>query len=234
MKFMSPLTIEFWTYTAAILLATYPLDAEKSSAGEASVTNKTVVSFPQEKAKFVIIIKPDDITGVNLTASASRSVTKIEITRMGAIERRVNTWSDLKTTEDWCVRDYLIVQSSIGNWLNIYPHGAIGSPPYPTRSADFDRLSASNYKGISHYEGQECYLYQLKDIAHIGLGSSDKGLVTKSYWISVQSLLPVAFEDGKHTYLYQFLPAQEESLQLPLKYQREWDQYRASNQGVPP
>jgi hypothetical protein len=227
---MSPSPIKFFLGAATMALTAGLLAAQDSPP----TPGKPVVDFPRGEVKFVILVKPGEEASTAAVTNGLRTLSQVEITGTGETEKRVNTWSNGKTTEDWCIRDYIIAENPYGKWLNIYPPGTPGYPPYPAREADFGKISADNYKGIDQHEGQKCYLYEIEKNPENIPGAPNEGNTRKSYWISVNSLLPVAFEYKGSLYTYHFLAASPEPLELPLKYQHEWDQFRACNPGIAP
>jgi hypothetical protein len=230
---MNPLTISLLACAACLFMAR-PLIAQDSDATTAPAPTDVAAKFPQGNAEFTILVDSGKAPVASPVKNGPHTPMKIEVTQAGALQRRAITWSDGKQTEDWGTGEYVIAQNPYGSWLNIFLSGGIGAPPYPTRAADFEKLSTSNYKGPSEFEGEKCYLYQMAAGPQPAEPYLKKSSGDRMYWISISSLLPVAVKSGDVTYRYQFLLASGEALQLPPRYQHEWDQFRACNPGIAP
>ena len=162
---------------------------------------------------------------------------EVQVTKTDDSIREVTTWSDGSQTERWQVGKY-IVFTQVG-----FPTGYAAveraGDRYPT--GDFPLFSGYGiglkfYKGQQSYEGQSCYFYQIgKDLEANRIPGLPGNQNPLKIWISVETKLPVAFDNGHAMQSYTFTMGGEKTQTMPDIIKQALDKAIARfNHPIPP
>ena len=170
--------------------------------------------FPTGAAEWSIDITPEGSAPKG--APSTEFVTKIDVTQVDKIERRVMTWSSGQTSEEWYFKDFgATVTTRSGNGRPACIPDV--SKPFWLRTgfepSEFQWITPANYKDTISYQGKRCLHYQ----SNVKLGR-DGGIMdpnaggtifsTCPYeaWIDAKTLLPVGLNDGTKLGVFTFRP----------------------------
>jgi len=194
----------------SLLLLSLTAEAQTSTA-----PTPPFVNFPADYGNYTVEIKSSK-PAVQYVAGSCKELLRVDVLLATPMQKRVNSWNDQSTTEDWVYKGTVVAQSPYGSWLNTLGRGS----SVPLDASGFSTLSAEDYKGNEWYKNVVCFRFE--KVIHMAMPPGHPEMQRSHvFWINSSNKLPVAVDDGVNLYLYTFREAKKEPLVLPEKYRLE-------------
>lgn len=139
---------------------------------------------------------------------APHSKKQFQVTRTGDVSLELTTWSDGTSTQLWRTKGVLFLKAPPSTYYAILPES---DDPSPTAQPDFRDLGwvdLNHFTGVKQINGQNCYVYTTQEyrspFPYDGDPPRNAHAEEATVWISVDTKLPVAWQDPYYRAAYTF------------------------------
>ena len=213
------------------------------------------VRMPTQKDSWNITIEhldaPQSPHPLNTAVAANppkRTVMSISVDLDPPLRRDVIEWSDKSKSEVWRIGGLWLVETPQGvlviNHLNL---GGNFDDWHAFEDSHFDWTADAKATPIKNFKGRPALLYERErpvtpaaraaveiPASLTGETVSTPEAETNKLWVDAESHLPLAIQEGRITYVFQFRSTSSPPLKIPEKFQMEYDRFRSLSQTPPP
>jgi len=150
----------------------------------------------------------------------------LEYSHGGDWTRMVATSGQSQKNEWWISHGYLLTRSANDNSV-VFQRLLSFVPPAPYASSHFfgvDQIKTSDKRGVTTFQGTRCSYYSSNPPAEPSQPAPSSSAGYEA-WFDAKTGLPTGYRKGGITYLYEFVPAVPNEIQVPADFKTIFDHY---------
>ncbi len=162
---------------------------------------------------------PTSLVGQPDQAEAPPRPTRVDCAIRDGIERYRIQWSNKKTTEVWKHQGVILAGNPVTGKIASLSDGLIPGCIHSLDAELFAWIREAGTGVETTYEKQQCLLYE-KAATPGSLGASGNGEPARhrKAWINATTLLPLAYDNGQATFIFNFDTGLPGSLEMPADF----------------